>query len=268
MKRLLLPVAALLITSCVTSSKIRASAQVIRTDIERARQIGAYTCAPRELATAEANLDFAEGELSSGSSSQAEDHLRQAEASIKKALELSQECMAKAGPKEPKLLVKIEEVDTDKDGIPDKDDKCPTEPGPAKNFGCPIGDRDGDGIPDDVDRCPDQPEDFDGFQDEDGCPDLDNDNDGVPDALDRCPNMPGPADNQGCPKDYKMVIVQKDRIQIKQQLKFASGSAKIIGRMSNEVLRDVAQALKDNQQIQKVRIEGHTDSVGRALANT
>ncbi|HEY0250939.1 MAG TPA: outer membrane beta-barrel protein, partial [Kofleriaceae bacterium] len=41
-------------------------------------------------------------------------------------------------------------------------------------------DSDGDGIPDDQDKCPNEPEDKDGFQDDDGCPDPDNDNDGVP----------------------------------------------------------------------------------------
>ena len=29
-------------------------------------------------------------------------------------------------------------MDTDKDGIPDVEDKCPTEPGPKSNFGCPV----------------------------------------------------------------------------------------------------------------------------------
>lgn len=255
---------ALLWVGCATSTTIRARGDVIRAQIDRARRAGAYKCAPKELAAAEANLDFAESDLSSGSGSRAEDHIRAAESSIKRALELSQECQPK---QKEKLVVKVEEIDTDKDGVPDKDDKCPNEPGPASNFGCPVGDRDGDGIPDDVDKCPDDPEDFDGFQDEDGCPELDNDNDGVPDTIDRCPNMPGPADNQGCPREYKMVVVEKDRIEIKQQIKFRSGSAKIIGKVSTDVLRDVAQALKDNPGIARVRIEGHTDSVGRPQTN-
>jgi len=28
--------------------------------------------------------------------------------------------------------------DVDKDGVNDEDDKCPNEPGPASNFGCPL----------------------------------------------------------------------------------------------------------------------------------
>jgi outer membrane protein OmpA-like peptidoglycan-associated protein len=64
-------------------------------------------------------------------------------------------------------------------------------------------DTDGDGIPDSDDRCPLLAEDWDGFQDFDGCPDLDNDRDGIPDIRDQCPNDPetynGYYDFDGCP---------------------------------------------------------------------
>ncbi len=85
--------------------------------------------------------------------------------------------------------------DNDGDGIIDQKDRCPNEPetvnGIADKDGCPDGsalDKDGDGIPDDVDKCPMDPEDIDGFQDEDGCPDPDNDRDGIVDELDKCPS--------------------------------------------------------------------------------
>ncbi len=93
--------------------------------------------------------------------------------------------------------------DTDGDGILDEADKCPNEPGPAANEGCPDKDTDGDGIPDRLDKCPSEPEDFDGFQDTDGCPEPDNDHDGIPDRLDKCPDEPedfdGYQDADGCP---------------------------------------------------------------------
>ena len=89
--------------------------------------------------------------------------------------------------------------DIDNDGIKNVDDKCPTEPGPKDNLGCPETDRDHDGLIDRLDKCPDEPEDKDGFQDDDGCPDLDHDGDGVLDVDDKCPNEPGPKENQGCP---------------------------------------------------------------------
>ncbi|NVB41558.1 OmpA family protein [Pseudenhygromyxa sp. WMMC2535] len=60
--------------------------------------------------------------------------------------------------------------DRDGDGIPDRDDMCPREPGPAPT-GCPP-DADKDAIPDEDDACPDQPETRNGYDDDDGCPDV------------------------------------------------------------------------------------------------
>ncbi len=97
--------------------------------------------------------------------------------------------------------------DTDKDGIPDKDDACPNVPEDIDGFedsdGCPDEDNDKDGIPDSKDQCPNQPEDLDGFEDDDGCPDPDNDKDGIPDKKDKCParaeDLDGFEDDDGCP---------------------------------------------------------------------
>ncbi|MBD3345546.1 MAG: OmpA family protein [Chitinivibrionales bacterium] len=84
------------------------------------------------------------------------------------------------------------EEDNDKDGVLDKQDKCSKEPEDKDGFededGCPDPDNDEDGIIDTKDKCPLVAEDFDGFEDKDGCPDYDNDKDGVPDSLDKCPN--------------------------------------------------------------------------------
>lgn len=222
-------------------------------------------CAPRELATAEAHLDFARSELSQGASSRADAHLRQADAAIKKAFELSKEC---APIPSPPVVVKID-GDRDGDGIPDSVDRCPDEPEDKDGFqdddGCPDPDNDGDGVPDTIDRCPNTPGPAENF----GCPIRDADGDGVPDDLDRCPHTPGPAENQGCPeeKTYQKVVVKQDRIEIKQQIKFSSASAKIIGKDSFELIGEVAQALKDHPEIQKIRVEGHTDSIGSEALN-
>ena len=93
--------------------------------------------------------------------------------------------------------------DSDHDGIPDEEDKCPFMKEDLDGFndsdGCPDRDNDNDGIPDVKDKCPDKPEDIDMFQDDDGCPDYDNDNDGIPDTKDNCPSAKGPASNRGCP---------------------------------------------------------------------
>jgi hypothetical protein len=62
--------------------------------------------------------------------------------------------------------------DADGDGVPDSEDECPGEAGPASNDGCPVppppGDSDGDGVPDGSDQCPNTSP---GTEvDEEGCP--------------------------------------------------------------------------------------------------
>ena len=116
------------------------------------------------------------------------------------------------------IVIKFGAKDTDKDGIPDKDDACPDVAGPKEFNGCP--DTDGDGIPDKDDDCPDVAglKEFNGCPDTDGdgiadkddaCPEVaglkefngcpDTDGDGVPDKDDKCPDVAGPAENGGCP---------------------------------------------------------------------
>lgn len=88
--------------------------------------------------------------------------------------------------------------DTDKDGIADKDDRCPTEFGLKELKGCP--DSDGDGVADIDDKCPGTPV---GVKvDSTGCP-PDADKDGVADYLDKCPDTPAgvTVDANGCPVD-------------------------------------------------------------------
>jgi OOP family OmpA-OmpF porin len=81
--------------------------------------------------------------------------------------------------------------DTDEDGIPDSEDQCPEEPGTAEMQGCP--DADQDGIADKDDRCPQQA----GTLEMEGCPDTDADT--VHDGIDECPEEKGDAENNGCP---------------------------------------------------------------------
>ncbi len=92
-------------------------------------------------------------------------------------------------------------VDTDGDGVPDTDDKCPNTPHGAvvDKHGCPI-DSDGDGVPDGIDQCPNTP--HGAVVDKTGCP-IDSDGDGVPDGIDQCPDTPSGAkvDALGCPID-------------------------------------------------------------------
>jgi outer membrane protein OmpA-like peptidoglycan-associated protein len=86
-------------------------------------------------------------------------------------------------------------IDTDGDGIVDKEDKCPTVKGVRSNNGCPL-DTDHDGIIDAEDKCPTVA----GVRENQGCP-ADTDGDGIIDTEDRCPTVAGVKANQGCPAD-------------------------------------------------------------------
>ncbi|UAY52909.1 DUF5723 family protein [Ferruginibacter albus] len=86
-------------------------------------------------------------------------------------------------------------IDTDMDGIADKDDKCPTVAGLEKYNGCPIPDSDSDGINDEQDKCPTVV----GLEKYNGCPIPDTDGDGINDEADKCPNVAGIAKYNGCP---------------------------------------------------------------------
>jgi OmpA-OmpF porin, OOP family len=239
---------------------VRERMRGVENDLAVARKQRADQCAPRELAAAEANLRFAEVELSQGNGGRADDQVEIAQRAARAAVAGSRECGAvsviiREQPKPPTSKVAMK--DSDGDGVPDVDDFCPEVPGPASNNGCPLtGDRDRDGVTDDIDRCPDQP----GPKENFGCPWPDRDHDGVADKDDRCPDEPGPKENFGCPRKQTLIIVRKDRIELKQQIHFAPNKAVIL-KDSNRVLQQVARALKDAPGV-TVRIEGHTDNVG------
>jgi outer membrane protein OmpA-like peptidoglycan-associated protein len=170
--------------------------------------------------------------------------------------------------------------DNDSDGVLDAADKCTNEPETKNGFeeedGCPDvlpppPDTDGDGLVDPSDLCPQAAEDKDGFQDEDGCPDVDNDRDGVADADDKCPKEPetinGVKDEDGCPDKGKVkVLVEGEKIVILDKVFFANNKATILPT-SFPLLRQVAQVIKANPQLELIRVEGHTDDKGEDGAN-
>ncbi len=247
---------------------LAAGVREVRQQLATARSQGAYVCAPRELASGEANAEFAEREFDKGEYFVAKDRLGVAQASAKEALRLSSDerSCPKPKPQPPRRKEPAPDptADRDGDGIPDVRDKCPNQPEDKDGFqdddGCPDPDNDEDGILDSADKCPNEPEDFDGFEDEDGCPDLDNDQDGVPDASDKCPNQPGPASNDGCPPKFEHINVTQEKIELEQAIFFQTAKAIIMSK-SYGLLDEVAAALAARPTMQ-VRIEGHTDSRG------
>ncbi|HZN91213.1 MAG TPA: OmpA family protein [Myxococcales bacterium] len=157
------------------------------------------------------------------------------------------------------LRYDLETNDRDGDGIPDGDDACPDEPEDKDGFedsdGCPELDNDKDGVADPDDQCPQDP----GPKELDGCPDRDQDD--VPDIVDKCPDQAGPAENEGCPVEEPQVVLETDRIRIKGNIFFDTGSAKLQSK-SFPLLDEVYKVLKDHPEIGPVRVEGHTDNRG------
>lgn len=233
-------VALVALSGCRYGPMMRGDAVQIAKRLDQARENGAYNCAPKELARAEAHLEFLEYELDEGDYQRASWHHRAASQNADTALSITDpdKCadrevvIASAAP----VIIKStdrdldgihddvdqcpdepEDIDTfqDIDGCPDPDndadmvldinDVCPLEPGSVQTRGCPVPDRDGDGIGDDVDQCVNEPEDLDGFEDLDGCPEADDmDQDGIVDLEDKCPTEPedmdGYLDEDGCPE--------------------------------------------------------------------
>ncbi|MBK9262614.1 MAG: OmpA family protein [Polyangiaceae bacterium] len=112
------------------------------------------------------------------------------------------------------------DVDTDGDGIFDKQDACRLEPGPSNadksKHGCPPPpDKDKDGIIDAKDACIDVPGVPSDIEHKNGCP-PDKDGDGIIDSKDACVDVPGVANDDakknGCPpdKDGDGIIDAKD----------------------------------------------------------
>ncbi|WP_428266115.1 OmpA family protein [Haliangium sp.] len=119
-------------------------------------------------------------------------------------------------------ILESRSADPDDDGVIGEADKCPQVPGPPENL---------------------------------GCPDTDSDNDQIVDRLDACPDLPqGQRGKDGCP----VAFVQGNRIVILDKVHFATDSDVILDE-SMPVLEAVAEVLRLRPEIQRVRIEGHTD---------
>src|SRR3989339_393369 len=155
----------------------------------------------------------------------------------------------------PAPVVAPAPVDTDKDGINDKDDKCPTVAGIAKYNGCPVPDTDKDGINDENDKCPT----IKGIAKYNGCPIPDTDGDGVNDEEDKCPSIKGARENNGCPELKAAYNFDNKKVQ------FVSGSA-VLTKVSKVELNKVVKALNENPTL-KLFVEGHTDASGNDKIN-
>ncbi|MFA5623952.1 MAG: OmpA family protein [Bradymonadales bacterium] len=172
-------------------------------------------------------------------------------------------------------------------------DHCPDTPGELAYSGCSNPDTDSDGICDPwveklgflekfpgcsgSDLCPTVR----GVPEFKGCPNPDPDRDGVCDpwvsemnmlgqlsdcqGSDKCPFEKGVLEEDGCPPPNKYLVVTEDRIELKEQVFFATNKTKVL-KQSEPLLDEIAKVLKNNPTIH-IRVEGHTDSSGRHRNN-
>jgi OOP family OmpA-OmpF porin len=158
--------------------------------------------------------------------------------------------------------------DKDGDGIIDSEDACPNEKGVETDdpdtHGCPP-DRDGDGVYDVDDACPDVKGIASDDPKQNGCP-GDRDDDTIVDPEDACPDNAGPPNEDkskhGCPA----ARVEKGQIKIIERIEFKSGSDKILPE-SFGIMEAVRAILAEHDEITRIAIEGHTDSVGKPESN-
>lgn len=285
-----------LVSGCATQASLATDYATLEHDIQTVHKLS--NCAPRDLALADANYEFARIEFDEGDTRRAGQHI----ATARQHVAIVQNCAPiPVAPVKPPPPPKA--GDQDGDSVVDTDDACPKDPEDLDGYrdldGCPELDNDNDSVVDTADKCPNEPEDRDGFTDGDGCPELDNDSDGLADLQDACPNEAGPAATKGCavhdadgdgvnddkdtcpttPETYneyldtdgcpdskpQRVEVTATQIVIKQRINFATGKATILSD-SFPVLDDVGQVLKDYPNF-KVEIGGHTDNVGDDAGN-
>ncbi len=130
-------------------------------------------------------------------------------------------------------------------------------------------DSDFDGVPDYLDQCPSAVEDHDGFQDDDGCPDLDDDGDGISDSEDRCPRAPetlnGYEDDDGCPDEVPEITApiefRGDQLRLQQRVYFGVERVRVPPTVM-PILTALARFLNAHPEVQRLRIEGHSDDRG------
>ena len=132
------------------------------------------------------------------------------------------------------IVVEAEPLDTDGDGVMDKEDDCPTVKGVRENNGCP----------------------------------SDKDKDGIIDALDECPLVAGLKELKGCPPPVvaEAVIapsVPTPRREVNLDSLFNTvvyfrTDKSWIGPMNARKLDRIIELLKEYPQV-NVKLQGHTD---------
>jgi OmpA-OmpF porin, OOP family len=278
---------------CQKGPELQGKVDALKQLTSEAKKNGAVHCAARQLALAEAYLEFAEFELSRGRVRSAQKwvdlaSVNASSAELESPPEQCQNPLDRDGdgisdgrdrcPVDPETYNGLEDgdgcpddADTDGDGISDSNDACVVDAEDLDLFedydGCPEIDNDLDEVIDTKDLCPKEAEDPDGYEDQDGCPELDNDHDQVPDATDACPSTPGQNEVEplGCTVKPALVVLTDCEVKIKEQIHFAYGKD-VIKPESYPILDAVRDVLEKNPAI-KIEVQGHTDDKGSTYYN-
>jgi OOP family OmpA-OmpF porin len=161
--------------------------------------------------------------------------------------------------------------DADRDGLPNRGDKCPNDPEDPDSYqdedGCPDLDNDADGIADAKDRCPLRAETKNNLDDQDGCPETDDDSDGLIGSQDQCPTAAetrnGFKDADGCSDDLPAEV--KAVVGVINGVQFRGLSAELL-TSSLGALDRIADMMKQFPDL-RVEIAGHTDGRGNQTSN-
>jgi outer membrane protein OmpA-like peptidoglycan-associated protein len=160
--------------------------------------------------------------------------------------------------------------DTDSDSVFDAHDQCPSvprgeHPDPDR-VGCPDGDSDNDTISDHNDLCPGVPQGPRPDAARPGCPEADADRDGLTNSVDRCPDRPETfnnfEDDDGCPDRPPLVTLADGVIRILGTINFVTGSDRIVGRQSFDILDALVAIMAAHAEIARAEVQGHTDDRG------
>jgi outer membrane protein OmpA-like peptidoglycan-associated protein len=163
-------------------------------------------------------------------------------------------------------------ADADGDGIVDAEDACPALAGVSQTgspkHGCPApADRDGDQVLDAEDLCPDEPGELDSASGRRGCPaPKDGDQDGITDGKDACPAQAGAASEDPTRHGCAQAVVTGSTVELSETVRFELGSA-AIHPDSHQLLADVARAIQSLPEGTRIRVEGHTDNLGKGEVN-
>ncbi len=148
-------------------------------------------------------------------------------------------------------------ADRDKDGIADRDDKCPRKKedglAPSATDGCPNLDPDGDKILTGKDKCPNKAETVNGFKDADGCPD-------------KRPKVAAMPKTVHIGSTFKLVKLTATTVDIAEKIQFEKDSA-TVRPVSAKLLDEVAGLLNKHPDVQIVEIGGHASAEGAAKHN-